>query len=160
VLGGTNRAFSFPPDLAASFGKVLATLARDSRGSLLVTPSRRTPPESLQALSDAIAGVPQYVWNGEGENPYHAFLAFADAIVVTEDSVNMVTEAAGTGTPVYVQAMEGRSRRLGHFHAMMRQRGATRSFEGRIESWSYPPVNDTERVASVVRHALAREGKG
>jgi mitochondrial fission protein ELM1 len=154
VLGGTSRAFSFPPDLAASFGRELAALARDSGGSLLVTPSRRTPPASLQALSDAIAGIPHLVWNGEGDNPYHAFLAYADAIVVTEDSVNMVTEAAGTGKPVYVQAMEGRSRRLSHFHAMMRERGATRPFEGQIESWFYPPINDTERVASDVRQAL------
>jgi mitochondrial fission protein ELM1 len=160
VLGGTSRAFAFPPDLAASFGKKLAALASETGGSLLVTPSRRTPSASLQALSDAIAGVPQLIWNGEGDNPYHAFLALAEAIVVTEDSVNMVTEAAGTGKPVYVQAIKGRSRRLGHFHAMMRQRGATRPFEGRIGSWSYTPINDTERVASVVRQSLGYERQG
>lgn len=160
LLGGTSRAFSFPPDLAASFGKELATLARDTGGSLLVTPSRRTPPASLKALSEAIAGVPQYVWNGDGDNPYVAFLALADAIIVTEDSTNMVTEATGTGKPVYVQSLKGRSRRLGKFHAMMRERGATRPFQGRIESWSYPPINDTERVASIVRQALGIESKG
>jgi uncharacterized protein len=43
---------------------------------------------------------------------------------------------------------------------MMRERGATRPFEGRIESWSYPPINDTERVAGVVRQALGIESKG
>ena len=49
------------------------------------------------------------LWDGTGDNPYFAFLALADAIVVTEDSVNMVTEAAGTGKPVYVQELSGRS---------------------------------------------------
>ncbi len=155
LLGGESQAFSFPPDHAAAFGSALARVAGDSGGSLLVTPSRRTAPESLRALSAAIAETSHFVWDGTGDNPYHAFLALADAIVVTEDSVNMVTEAAGTGKPVYVQRLKGNSRRLGHFHALMRERGATRPFTGKLESWSYPPINDTELVASAVRRALA-----
>ena len=157
LLGGESQAFSLPPDHAAAFGMALARLVRDNGGSLLVTPSRRTMPESVRALSAAIADTPHFLWDGTGENPYHALLAFADAIVVTEDSVNMVTEAAGTGKPVYVQRLKGNSRRLSRFHALMRERGATRPFTGKLESWSYPPINDTELVASAIRTALAIE---
>ena len=160
LLGGESQAFSFPPELAASFGATLAEAARDSGGSLLVTPSRRTSPEALRALAATIAGVPRFVWDGAGENPYYAFLAGADAIVVTEDSVNMVTEAAGTGKPVYVQRLKGNSRRLAQFHELMRERGATRRFAGKIESWSYAPINDTELVASVIRRALGLDTPG
>ena len=64
-------------------------------------------------------GVPHFVWDGTGENPYYAFLAAADAIVTTEDSV---TEAAGTGKPVYVQRLKGGSTRIGRFHQLMRDR--------------------------------------
>ena len=81
-------------------------------------------------LTAAIKDVPHSVWDGAGENPYFAFLALADAIVVTEDSVNMVTEAAGTGKPVYVQSLAGRSSRLSRFHRLMQERGVTRPFEG------------------------------
>jgi len=91
--------------------------------------------------------------------PYFAFLALADAIVATEDSVNMVTEAAGTGKPVYIQALKGRSRQLARFHARMQERGATRPFEGRLETWTYAPINDTELVASAIRRALHLETK-
>jgi mitochondrial fission protein ELM1 len=157
LLGGESQAFSFPPEDAGAFGASLATLARESGGSLLVTPSRRTLPGSVQALAAAIAGVPQFFWDGCGPNPYHAFLALADVIVVTEDSVNMVTEAAGTGKPVYVQRLKGNSQRLGRFHELMHERGATRPFEGKLETWSYPPINDTELVASAIRKALALE---
>jgi mitochondrial fission protein ELM1 len=160
LLGGDSQAFSFPPDAAAAFGAELAKLARDTKGALLVTPSRRTRSESLAALAKAIKHVPHRVWDGAGDNPYYAFLALADAIVVTEDSVNMVTEAAGTGKPVYVQALPGRSNRLSRFHRLMRERGATRPFQGKLESWSYAPVNDTEIVASAVRRALDIETKG
>jgi uncharacterized protein len=160
LLGGESQAFSFPPDAASAFGAELAALAKESGGALLVTPSRRTRPDSLARLSGAIADVPHFVWDGAGDNPYFALLGLADAIVVTEDSVNMVTEAAGTGKPVYVQALRGRSARLARFHRLMRERGATRPFAGRLESWSYAPINDTELVAAAIRRALGLESKG
>ncbi len=157
LLGGESQAFSFPPAAAAAFGSKLAVFASEARGALLVTPSRRTRPDSLEALASAIKDVPHFVWDGTGDNPYFAFLGLADAIVVTEDSVNMVTEAAGTGKPVYVQALPGRSNRLSRFHRLMRERGATRPFEGRLESWGYAPINDTEIVAAAIRRALGLE---
>jgi uncharacterized protein len=159
LLGGESAAFSFPPELAATLGAKLAALAGENGGSLLITPSRRTRTDSLAALSAAIKDVPHIVWDGTGDNPYFAFLALADAIVATEDSVNMVTEAAGTGKPVYVQTLKGSSRRLTRFHALMQERGATRPFEGRLESWTYAPINDTEVVASAIRRALHIETK-
>ena len=160
LVGGDSQAFSFPPDTAADFGARLAKLARNTGGTMLVTPSRRTRPESIAALEAALKDVPHIVWDGTGDNPYFGFLALADAIVVTEDSVNMVTEAAGTGKPVYVQSLPGRSNRLSRFHRLMRERGATRAFEGKLESWSYAPINDTEMVAASIRKALGLESKG
>lgn len=159
VLGGESQGFRFPPETAAAFGVKLANVVRETGGSLLVTPSRRTSSEALNALSRAIAETPHFLWDETGYNPYYAFLALADTIIVTADSVNMVTEAAGTGKPVYVQAMPGRSTRLSRFHALMRDRGATRPFQGQLESWTYAPINDTEVVASHVRKALGFESK-
>jgi mitochondrial fission protein ELM1 len=72
----------------------------------------------------------------------------------------MVTEAAGTGKPVYVQPLLGRSARLARFHRLMQERGATRPFAGRLESWRYAPINDTELVAAAIRRALGLESKG
>ncbi|HXG79554.1 MAG TPA: mitochondrial fission ELM1 family protein [Methyloceanibacter sp.] len=159
LLGGDSQAFSFPPSAATAFGDKLAALARDTGGALLITPSRRTRTESIAALEAALKGVPHITWDGSGDNPYFGFLALGDAIVVTEDSVNMVTEAAGTGKPVYVQPLPGRSNRLSRFHRLMRERGATRPFEGKLERWSYAPINDTELVASAIRQALGLDIK-
>ena len=121
--------FQLPLEIAASLGAKLATLARDTGGSLLVMPSRRTRADSL-ALPSRTCRTP--FGTARARTPIFAFLALADAIVVTEDSV-MVTEAAGTGKPVYVQALAGRSSRLSRFHRLMQERGATRPFE----AWSY-----------------------
>src|SRR4029077_14196348 len=58
LLGGDSAAFSFPPDLAASFGASLAEATRDSGGSLLVTPSRRTSPRPFAPLLHQLAASP------------------------------------------------------------------------------------------------------
>ena len=50
--------------------------------------------------------------------------------------------------------------RLARFHRLMQERGATRPFEGRLESWRYVPINDTELVAGAIRRALNLETKG
>jgi mitochondrial fission protein ELM1 len=41
----------------------------------------------------------------------------------------------------------------------MRERGATRPFEGEFESLTYAPLNDTDVVASAIRRALHPETK-
>ena len=159
LLGGESRAFKFPPEAGTRFGNTLAKAALETGGSLLITPSRRTDPVTLHAVADAVKAVPHIVWDGSGENPYFAFLSLADAIIVTEDSVNMVTEATGTGKPVYVQALSGWSARLDRFHALMRERGATRPFEGHVDTFDYTPVNDTEAVAAPIRKALGLDSR-
>jgi hypothetical protein len=40
-----------------------------------------------------------------------------------------------------------------------RERGATRPFEGKLENWTYAPINDTGVVASVIRRALHLQTK-
>jgi mitochondrial fission protein ELM1 len=68
----------------------------------MITASRRTPAPLRDALKQLAARSSGFFWDGDGENPYLALLALADAIVVTADSANMVGEAAATGAPVLV----------------------------------------------------------
>jgi mitochondrial fission protein ELM1 len=157
LIGGSSKAFRFEAADAQKLGEDLARLARKANASLLVTPSRRTGAENIVIITRCLEGVPAQIWDGTGDNPYFAFLGLAEAVIATSDSVNMVTEAAGTGKPVYVYPLRGHSARLARFHAAMRQRGATRTFDGRLDSWSYAPVNDTEIVAAALRRALAAD---
>ncbi|MGA0533675.1 mitochondrial fission ELM1 family protein [Hansschlegelia sp. KR7-227] len=76
--------------------------ARDG-GSLLVATSPRTSARAVAALRSelALSNAPRRLSVfGEGANEYGAFLSAADALLVTEDSVSMVAEAAMTGRPV------------------------------------------------------------
>ncbi len=92
LVGGTSRSYRVGPEEARVLAAGLRHVAAATGAGFAVTPSRRTPPETVAALSDALAGLPCAIWDGTGENPYHGYLALCDAVVVTCDSVNMVTE--------------------------------------------------------------------
>ena len=152
-VGGSNRRYRLDAEAAAQLGRQLAPLTAGY--GLAVVPSRRTGKENEAALARALAGTDAYIWDGVSENPYIGLLSLADAIVVTPDSTNMATEALATGKPVHVVDLPGNPGKFGVFHDILRQRGYTRPFRGQIESWSYDPPDDTDRVAAIVRARIA-----
>jgi hypothetical protein len=79
-------------------------------------------------------------------------------IVVTADSVNMISEAAGSGKPVYILALEGGSKKFTRFHRTMIERGIARPFDGKLAEWRYTPLNETARVATLIRERLVKRG--
>lgn len=151
LVGGSNRVFRMTPRWTERFASSLAAAARDCGAGLLVSPSRRTGAENQAILRRCFQGLPAEVWDGTGDNPYFGFLAVADALVVTADSVNMVSEAAATGKPVYVATPPGGSRKFQRFHESMAAAGVTRPFERSFETWSYPRLDETRRVAEEIR---------
>ncbi|HYD70546.1 mitochondrial fission ELM1 family protein [Azospirillum sp.] len=155
LIGGNNAVYHLTPTIMGDVADKLAALARDRGAGLMVTPSRRTGADNEAILRARLAGLPAEVWDGSGENPYFAYLAMADAIVVTCDSVSMVSEACSTGKPVYVIEMEGGSAKFRAFHDGLYKDGITRPFTGALDSWTYPPLDDTERVADEVRRRMA-----
>jgi hypothetical protein len=151
LIGGGNRAYRLPLRRLGEIADSLAAILRETGGSLLLTPSRRTGGEAVALLRRQLASLPALVWDGTGENPYYAYLANADAILVTADSVSMISEAAATGKPVHILDLAGGNAKFARFHETMRAAGITRPFAGRIEAWSYPIPDDTARAGAALR---------
>ncbi|CAA7611474.1 putative nucleoside-diphosphate-sugar epimerase [Magnetospirillum sp. LM-5] len=157
IVGGATRRRPFTPAMAAELGRRAGDLA--GGGSLLVTTSRRTGAESEQAL---LAAIPQpsfiHRWGAAGDNPYFGFLALADALVVTGDSVSMACEACASPAPVYLFAPDGwvvaKHARL---HAQLYALGLARPLNAgtRLERWSHPPLNAAADIAAAIRARLA-----
>jgi mitochondrial fission protein ELM1 len=151
LIGGTNKAYRLTLARLGEIAEALAGILTADGGSVLVTPSRRTGEAGLALLRDRLKGFSASIWDGSGENPYFAFLALADAFLVTADSVSMISEAAATGKPVHILGLDGGSDKFARFHAAMQAAGITRPFTGRIESWSYPVPDDTSRAGATLR---------
>jgi mitochondrial fission protein ELM1 len=151
LIGGSNRAYRLDLRHLGDIAAAIAAAVRRAGGAALVTPSRRTGTAGLGLLRERLTGVPGMIWDGSGDNPYYAFLAQADALLVTADSVSMVSEAAATGKPVYILDLPGGDAKFARFHAVLREAGITRPFAGAIERWSYAPLDDTARAGATLR---------
>ncbi|MDX1711409.1 MAG: mitochondrial fission ELM1 family protein [Rhodovibrionaceae bacterium] len=159
LIGGTSKVHRMDMESACNLAEGLARMAREEGCGLMITASRRTGKEAFALIREALADLPAVLWDGTGPNPYFAYLGAADAIVVTEDSVNMVSEAATTGKPVLVAALSGGSAKFRRFHADMAAAGITRPFHGRLDEWSYTPLDEAGRAAAEVARRLAQRGQ-
>ena len=154
LVGGDSGSYRLTPETARDLADRLAALAREAGAGLIVTVSRRTGAGNTAVLRARLGAAGAEVWDGSGENPYLGMLALADHIVVTADSVSMVSEACATGKPVHVFPLPGGSARFRRFHDALSAEGVTRPFSGRLDSWSYPPILEAEAVGAIVRAKL------
>lgn len=150
IVGGKSKAHDLSAERAAAMAHQIEAAVRETGGSVMVSFTRRTPPAAQAVLAARLKHLPGVIWDGEGENPYFAYLAAADFILVTEDSTNLATDAASTGKPVLVLKMEGESLKLGLFHEDLVRLGAARPFEGRLQTWTYEPLAETDRAAAEI----------
>lgn len=160
ILGGDSQHHHF----AAKDTATMAAIARDiacAGKSLMVTPSRRTPPQLLEALTQVFAQLPEaarknvFLWTGTEPNPYVAILANADALIVTGDSVNMVGEAVATGLAVHVYEPSGGHRKITAYLDRLESLGAIRRWHGELEDWRHAPINATPQIAAEIARRYA-----
>lgn len=160
LVGGRARAFDLSPERARILAGQIGDAVSHAGGSLLVSFSRRTPAAAAAVLRDRLAHLPGMIWDGEGANPLPAFLHAADHVIVTADSINMVTEAAATGAPVHIAAVDGGQARKDRFHAELAARGVARPFDGRLQTWEYRGLDETARAAAEVLRRLRAQRPG
>ncbi|WP_409475883.1 mitochondrial fission ELM1 family protein [Stenotrophomonas sp. Y-13] len=137
----------------------LAARIRAEGGSVLATTSRRTPRPVTQALLRAFDDVPGVIWSdgGDGSNPYAGLLGWADRVVCTPDSVNLLSEACATRVPVGVLLGQRAQARMRRFQAALRARG--RLLDGLDALQADPrqpiePLRETPRIAAEVKARL------
>lgn len=159
LLGGDSRHLRFTDAEAARLVAHLRRLA-SAGGRLMITSSRRTPEglrESARSLAEETGG---FFWDGTGENPYLALLALADTIVVTSDSINMVSEAVATGMPVLLFELPGTPPRHARMIAALKEAGAVAECNGLFVDLRYTPIDATPIIARALANAYMEHRRG
>ncbi|MDH5824927.1 mitochondrial fission ELM1 family protein [Luteimonas sp. RD2P54] len=160
LLGGSSRHARFDRLAFEALASMLRTALAQDGGSVLATTSRRTPRDLCESLRRHYAGsggvAPGAIWTGpdDGPNPYPGLLAWADRIVCSPDSVNMISEACATHVPVFVfdpARVAGRPRR---FLDVLLARGRVRTMDATLAPYEVEPLRETARVAAEVRARL------
>lgn len=147
LIGGKNPYYKMTVPLMYHLGQQLKNLYQQQKIGLMISSSRRTNPLMYKAFKEGLGDTPAYFWEGgDAPNPYLAFLGGADYILVTQDSVSMVTEACATGKPVYTINLAKKRPRLDIFHGILQRKNLTRPFEGALENFNSTPLNDLTMV--------------
>lgn len=145
LLGGPPRGEGMAPETAAAIARQVAGFA----GSVLATGSRRTGRPAEAAVAEALGALPHRLhrWGDGGPNPYAGLLAWADAVVVTGDSVSMVSEALATRVPVFVADPGGLGERHRRLHESLYAARQARPLAEAPTPFAREPLDETGRIA-------------
>ncbi|MCE4360428.1 mitochondrial fission ELM1 family protein [Xanthomonas hortorum] len=157
LIGGPTAQVPWTTQALAALCAQLHEQLHTAGGSLLVTTSRRTPPEATAVLRAVCAQLPGLLWcdTRDGPNPYAGLLGWADAIVASADSVNLLSEACATRVPVVAAFAEHAQGRVQTFIRALQAHG--RLCDARTVLAAQPhlhPLRETQRVAALVRERL------
>lgn len=158
LLGGSSPHCEYSDTLMNQLISQICQIACEG-GTLLITPSRRTPPEFIAQIHQQLSGFSHRIWDGEGENPYQGFLGVADRIFVTQDSISMTAEACFTGKPVYVLEIPLSTQKFnGYFDSLVNQNHA-RFFK---DHTPFTPqiLDEMTRILPEIKARLRSVGRG
>lgn len=155
LIGGNNGRFTLGKTEAEVIANQLADLIKSENIQIALTPSRRTDPHAVAVFKQILTPLGAYVWDGTGDNPYLGLLACADFILVTTDSVSMISEAVATNVPVMIIPLPGKSKRILMFLNSMQQESRVELFDGHLKTWSVAPLDDTEEIVFKAKKILS-----
>lgn len=156
-IGGASKKYAFSAKQAALLANTIIEIAKNYHGTVLVSPSRRTGEENCHYLARRFQAQKNiYFYNGISKNPYMGLLALSETIMVTDDSVSMISEACFTGVPVYLLALPERIQRkkIEQFITEAIERNLVRYYQGSIESWNKEPLDEVNRILPQIKECL------
>jgi mitochondrial fission protein ELM1 len=153
LLGGTNLRYGISAMMANDMAKRLANFATKTGASLALIPSRRTPANLVAQLSAALGPLPYAIMDQAENNPYPGILGLVDAVIVTSDSVNMISEATITGLPILIAEWQSETGRIGAFHDAMMAAGHIAPLRDQLPQESFTPLFE---MPAIIKSVLAR----
>lgn len=158
LLGGPRTGIRIDADYARRLVEQLLARRRREGGSLLVLTSRRTPAAVVNVMRHAIRGMPGLIWTGpdDGNNPYPGVLGWADRLVVTPDSVNMLSEACAVGCAVHTFVTGELPPKLARFHHALREANLLHDMDDEAPARQMP-LRETVAIADALRKRILGE---
>jgi mitochondrial fission protein ELM1 len=159
LIGGSNKYYTFTEQVIDQLIHDLTSMASRENASLALTVSRRTPEAYRARIKAGLQGYSHYLWDNEGDNPYFALLGVADKLVVTCDSVAMISEACSTGKPVYVYELPSKPQKFSAFHEALYAKGHARPFNAKcnkntLDSWPVQILDEKNRILETLKRYL------
>jgi len=155
ILGGPNKYYSFS-DLALKkiFEKIKITFINSGFQAIII-PSIRTPKRIIDIAQEYFDGK-ELVITDVDKKAYMSALAMAKYIIVTCDSISMISEAATTGKPIYIAEMPTikNNERFKNFFNLFESLNIIKPLNNSVEDWTYTKLDETNRIAKELKDKI------
>ena len=155
IMGGPTKYYDYSSKNIKDIFSMFTNLLEKHDFQLVVIPSMRTPLNTINYAKEFFGENHTIIMNVD-KKAYLSALAISEKIVVTCDSSSMISEAALTGKPVYVANIPPKKndKRFQRFRNLFRELNITRNLGEEIENWNYEKLDETNRVAKIIKHKI------
>ena len=155
IMGGPTKYYDYSTKNMKHIFTALYKLLKKHNFQLVVIPSMRTPINTIHYAREFF-GENHTIIMDVDKKAYLSALAISENIVVTCDSSSMISEAALTGKPIYIASIlpKKNDKRFQRFRNLFRELNITRNLGEVVENWSYPKLDETNRVANIIKQKI------
>ena len=155
IMGGPTKYYDYSTKNIKNIFSMIYKLMKKHDFQLVVIPSMRTPVSTINYAKEFFGNNHTIIMNVD-KKAYLSALAISENIVVTCDSSSMISEAALTGKPIYVANIlpKKNDKRFQRFRNLFRELNITRNLGEEVEIWNYEKLNETNRVANIIKEKI------
>jgi len=155
IIGGPTKYYDYNEKVVDSIFLKIKQNFLDNNYQLIVVPSMRTPQNIIDKAKNYFNG-DQIIVPNVDKKAYLCSLKNADHIIVTCDSISMISEAAITGKPIYVAQMPTikSNERFKNFFNLFASLNIIKELGSPVENWTYNKLNETNKIANQIKEKI------
>ena len=147
LIGGSGKSSNLLIDDISECLTIMNKLSKKYK--VIYCFSRRTPEKIKTYIINNMLKYHDY-YPKKGINPYKRLLSSSSYFVVTQDSVGMISDVLKTGKSLYLIELKNIKQKLRYFTEYLKKKKLTKVFDGKFKKYSYPPLNESERIAALI----------
>jgi len=157
ILGGPNKYYNFSNEELLKIFSVIKEKFIFNGYKAIIVPSMRTPKRIIDLATKEFSNN-SLIINTVDKQAYLSSMALAKHIVVTCDSISMISEAAASGKPIFIAHMipTKNNYRFKKFFQLFKNLGITKNLEEKIDNWKYEKFNEAERIAKLINDKVKK----
>ncbi len=148
LLGGKSKRFT-PTN--TDYSKLLLDIkyaAKKISANVIICQSRRTPENVLYLIEQIFSDFTNHYYISKKDEPniYPSIIKLCDYIVVTNDSVNMISEIASTTKSLFLGYLNKEKSKLKSFHEKLLKNNNIKVFEKSFYNFKKIPLDNQKKL--------------
>ena len=155
IIGGPNKYYNYSNQIIERVLLKVKKISELNKLQVIAIPSIRTP-KNIITMTSEILGENHIAINEVDKRAYISTLAISKYLVVTCDSTSMISEAAITGKPVYVEELPAKKNdyRFKKFRDLYTKLNIIKKLDKNLEDWTYKKLDETNRIAKEIKEKI------